>query len=435
MKKLTILFAIICLSLNVFAQTTDKPVVKKVTPKGININGLRIFGLGFMIFQLDDKDFNSETPSVGNSILKFRLGAEYEFLKNMFFHAEFQDSRMMYHDETVVGQTDHYFELFQGYIELKKLFGTDFGIKAGRFQMGYGTGKYLGKSFWHINERRFEGVKLQYQKKTFVADLFYTRHQSVTPYMLKTLRKLYPLNPGPNYGNDVFGLWTKTSFNKNHKLDLFAFREAKYSDKLDMKRNTAGLNYNGKMGAFSFLIEFAYQFGTSKANAVVKDINANHAGLKLNYKMKPVKLTAGFDMFSGTAPGTTGEINTFSNELGGKHKFLGLMDYFLAIPHGTGNLGVNDYYFGIAFPNMCKGFTTSLMGHLFMANQKSAGDLSDFGKEIDLVFSYKFAKKLILKGGASMFSQGDLMKHLWTVGNIERTDASFWSFIMLVVKI
>jgi len=77
MKKLTILIALICLSFNVFAQApgqTDKSkgnkaTTGKVSTSALSINGLRFFGLGFMIFQLDGKDFNSETPMVGNNIM------------------------------------------------------------------------------------------------------------------------------------------------------------------------------------------------------------------------------------------------------------------------------------------------------------------------------------------------------------------------------
>jgi hypothetical protein len=447
MKKLTTLFAIICLSFNVFAQApgqTDKSKANKATTgkastSALSINGLRFFGLGFMIFQLDGKDFNSETDMVGNNILKFRLGAEYEFLDNMFFHIEFQDARMMYHDANVVTPSHHYFELFQGYIELKKLFGTDFGIKAGRFQMGYGTEKYIGKSFWHINERKFDGVKLQYATKPFVADLFYTRHKDITPYMLKTTRNMYPLNPDPNYGNNVFGLWSTTKIGKTQELDIFAFSESKYAPKLDVKRNTMGLNYGGKIGAFSWILEFAYELGKVKTSDSIKttekDMSAYQAGLKLNYKLKPIKLFAGFDIYSGTDPNEKTKINTFTNELGSKHKFLGYMDYFLVLTAGTGNLGVNDYFLGVAVPNICKGLTASLTGHYFMSNQTSLSGLNNFGNEFDLVLSYKLKKRLMLKGGASMFMQGNLMEEMWKIGNVLRTDPGFWTFLMLVVKI
>jgi len=284
--------------------------------------------------------------------------------------------------------------------------------------MGYGTEKYIGKSFWHINERKFDGVKLQYNTKSFVADLFYTRHKDLTPYMLKTTRNMYPLEPDPNYGNNVFGLWTTTKIGKTQKLDLFAFGESKYAANLDVKRNTMGLNYGGKIGAFSWILEFAYELGKVKTSDSIKttekDMSAYHAGLKMDYKLKPIKLFAGFDMFSGTDPNEKTKINTFTNELGSKHKFLGYMDYFLILTAGTGNLGVNDYFLGLAVPNIFKGFTASLTGHYFMSNQTSLSGLNDFGNEFDLVFSYKLKKRLILKGG---------------------TDPGFWTFLMVVVKI
>ena len=156
----------------------------------------------------------------------------------------------------------------------------------------------------------------------------------------------------------------------------------------------------------------------------------------MNYKFKPVKLYAGFDIFSGTDPNEKNKINTFTNELGRKHKYLGLMDYFLVLTSGTGNLGVNDYFLGCAFPNLVtKGLSASLTGHYFMSNQKSLTGLNSFGSEFDLVLMYKLGKRFMIKGGASMFLPDDLMKELWKVGDVYRTDPGYWTFIMAVIRI
>jgi hypothetical protein len=189
------------------------------------------------------------------------------------------------------------------------------------------------------------------------------------------------------------------------------------------------------------------QFGTETTiveddDNIEKDINAYHAALKIDYMLKPIKLTGGMDMFSGTAViNPDGENNTFSNILGSKHKFMGMMDYFLSVKGGTGNRGVNDFYFAAAYPKITKKIGASVTYHMFMSNQpgvstEDASDISDFGSEIDFVLTYKVAKGFMAKGGAAVFMQGDLMKQMWTAtdGTI-REDMPMYAFLMIVAKL
>ncbi|MCK5741039.1 MAG: alginate export family protein [Chlorobi bacterium] len=456
MKKFLVLIIIALLSTQLNAEDKKESLL---------LDGWTINGLAFMTYQMDGKDFNDDTDMVGDNILKLRLGAEKEFSKDIIFHIEFQDSRVMFADKTVAGNMDveddasnnssNNFGLFQGYLEVKNILGTKLGLKAGRFQMDYGDGRYLGSGFWSLNEIKHDGIRAQYKCEKITADVFYTRHNSLQDqYYLKTLRSYYPLESADNFGNDVVGFWGNMKINKTNTVDLFAFMESNTAAAKELSRTTLGLNYNGKFGAFSAFADFAMQLGTSTAvnededvDNVETDINAYHAALKLSYMLKPIKLSAGMDMFSGQKTYEDGEdmqINTFSNLLGSKHKFLGMMDYFLVLggpTGGTGNLGVNDFYFCAAYPKITKKLGASVTYHLFMSNQpginaEDGSEFSDFGSEIDFVLTYKVAKGFMVKGGAAVFMQGDLMKQMWTAtdGTV-REDMPIYAFLMIVAKL
>lgn len=438
MKKFLVLIIIALLSTSLNAEDKKESLL---------LDGWTINGLAFMTYQMDGKDFNDETDPVGDNILKLRLAVKKEFSKDVLFHIEFQDTRFMFADASVTGDAVNNFEMFQGFLEVKNILGTNFGLKAGRFQMIYGDGRYLGPSFWSINERKYDGVRAQYKTESITADVFYTRHNSPQDeYYLKTLRAYYPLESADNFGNDVMGFWGNMKINKTNAVDLFAFMESNTAPATELSRTTAGLNYKGKFGAFSAYADYAMQFGTETtivegADNVEKDINAYHAALKLSYMLKPIKLTAGMDMFSGTSVvNPDGDINTFSNLLGSKHKFMGMMDYFLSVKGGTDNLGVNDFYFAAAYPKITKKIGASITYHLFMSNQEGinledASTFSDFGSEIDFVLTYKVAKGFMVKTGAAVFIQGDLMKQMWTKDGTVREDMPMYAFIMIVAKL
>ena len=99
--------------------------------------------------------------------------------------------------------------------------------------------------------------------------------------------------------------------------------------------------------------------------------------------------------------------------MGSKHKFLGLMDYFLAVGPGTANHGVNDIFATFKYGTKKSKWIPSITFHHFMANSTMDDDPTDFGQEIDLQLVYKITKGAKLVGGAATFLQGDLMKKIW----------------------
>jgi hypothetical protein len=436
MRYFTIFLLFVCLSLQLVAQEEKKE------------NGWKINGLAHLIGQMDGKDFSNTTPPQYYTVMKFRLGVEKQVFDDLKFKLEMQDSRLLGQAEGVMNNI-HNLDLFEGYLEFNNVANIPLAVQAGRFQMEYGTERIIGRSFWHINERVFDGARLKYKTDNFAIDYFHIIQHNSTDYILKIFPGLYPYPSQQSTSSGVYGIWSKIDFTEKNNLDLFAFMEANdtYDDMSNsfLTRNTAGMNYNYKSGDFETVMEFAYQFGTAKTeilnsmgaieNKTEKDIAAYLGSLLFNYKLKPVALELGGNIISGTDPDEKEKINTYSNYLASKHKFYGLMDYFLDIKRGTGNLGLNDFYFKVAYPGLVKNFSGAVILHHFMSNKESASGLNTFGQEIDLVFTYKVIKGTSIKFGGGIFLPGDLMKEMWRTSESERSDPSFWSFIMIVSRL
>lgn len=422
MKKFVALFFFSLLVVsNGYAQEESKK--HKLMPE--------ITGLTQIIGQADVKDFNSESDPAYNNILKVRVGFEKEVYKNFFVKADFQDARLMGHTPRVTDPGDHVFDLIEGYVEAKDIMGSGLGFKAGRFQMKYANQRVLGQSFWNYYERKFDGVMLRYHKDKIKADVFYTYHNDNTPYLLKTLPNLYPTNDILRNNNNVSGAWITGDFGNIGEYHLFAVAENNKTEASELNRYTVGINRfcTNKKFDLKTEIEASYQFGNNKATAD-KDIAAWHVAVKADKKFNRFNVLAGADIFSGTDPEESDKIGMYSNALGGKHKFLGNMDYFLVLSGGTANLGVHDYFAGVGYSFIPKKLSAGLTGHYFMSNQDSGLDANTFGSEIDFDIVYKPFKGTKVKGGASAFFRDELMENIW--GGDE--DMSYWTYVMLVVN-
>lgn len=406
-------------------------------------NGWSLHGMAHIIGQLDGKDFSNKTHPYNYVTSKIRIGIEKNIEDVGIFRIDLQDSRIM---GTGFAANNHNTDILQGYVEFPSLLGMPLSLQVGRFQMQYGTERIIGRSLWHYWERAFDGARLKYNTEKFKLDYFHILHTNSSSYLLKVMPSNYPYPAEPLEGYAMYGLWMNTGPYGGHSFDLFGYLED--DDLKSLNRYTAGVNYNLKAGNFGLTAEGAFQAGTqtvsSGENKIEKTISAYMASVKANYKLKPAKLIAGADIISGTPTDATDEFNTFVNYPASKHKFWGLMDYFLVTTKGTGNLGVNDLYAGASFGNMVIGkpqsgepgnLNATLMYHLFMSNQPDINDNSDWGSEIDLVLKYSLTKKIFFQVGGGVFLPGEVMKNYYKVGDNIREDPGFWLFTMIMFRI
>ncbi len=402
-------------------------------------DGWKFSGLGHMTTQMDAKDFNSDTDPISYTFMKVRLGVEKTLGEDILFKVDIRDSRVWGSEGSPVEDL-HNLDLQEGYLEFKNVFNSPLAIQAGRFIMNYDNGRFIGNSFWRMNERAFDGLRLKYHTEKFKAEYFHTNHTSGPGYILKIIPgKTYSEASGnldPSYG--VYGLWLNTTAVKDNSISLFSFfendRTQSLEDKDNLSRITSGIHYNATFGNISPHFEFAYQMGTKTIalgeTFVAKDIAAYLLSATADIKLKPLTITAGIEMYSGQDPEESDKITLIDVYMGSKHKFLGLMDYFLAVGPGTANHGVNDIFATFKYGTKKSKWIPSITFHHFMANSSMDDDPTDFGQEIDLQLVYKITKGAKLVGGAATFLQGDLMKKIWV-----NEDMPYWAFLMTVVNL
>lgn len=407
-------------------------------------NDWKFSGFAHIIGQMDGKDFDNSTHPLYNTTMKFRFGVEKSIFDDLTFKVELQDSRIM--GTSFVSNT-HNTDLLEGYVEYKNVFNKPLSIQAGRFQMQYNDERYIGRSLWHMSERAFDGVRVKYHTEKFDIDYFHTQHTSSTPYLLKVMPSNYPYPETDYSGYGMYGFWSTIKPVKNQSFDVFAFLEhngvKSNGEDADLNRYTAGACYDGKFGAFSAKADFAYQFGNMKS----QDIGAYNFVANLGYKVnKKVNVNVGTNMISGSDPDSE-DYGVFINYPASKHKFLGLMDYFLITKQHQ--QGVNDFFvkaslggmkIGQPFSKSKSNLKAMLQFHHFMTNTEPSSGETAYGQELDLVLKYDVTKGAFIQFGGGIFMPGDLMKTKWEttddLGNTRmREDISFWAFTMLFVKL
>lgn len=426
MKKLLLLLFIVFFSSNVFSQE-----------KNLLIDGWKVNATSHTIPYFDGRDFNNDTYAPGHTSMKTVLGVTKGIGEKVDFHIALQDFRTWGNSNSLTSDHNN-IHLMQGWVRFNNLFNTPINLKLGRFQMEYGNGRFIANSFWNYQERKFDGFLINYKGDNMFLDLFLTNHSSDISYQ----RFKYPNNDysevelTPYSGYNIYGLWYNNTAFKGQKFDIFAIWDENSAKNeggdVLLNRYTVGFDYFGKIGIFEPSVEFGYQTG-EKAG---KDIAAYLAAVNFDFNFKPVKVNVGIDMHSGSEDGNAEEINTYDNYIAAKHKFMGLMDYFITARGAYNGVGVNDIHAGATYKFgklTFKGFA-----HYFMANAENENIFlegeqagTNFGSEIDLIVRYTIHKGIFFEAGQGLFLPGDLMKAL----NNGNEDMAFLSYLRFLVKI
>lgn len=426
MKKFVTFFLMLAVILPLAAQTEKKD------------DRWKFSGYAVIIPYLDGRDFSNNTHPIFYTTMKLRAGLE-KSIGNFLFKMQIQNSRIFGEEAAITSNKNPIF-LIEGFLKFDSLLDIPLSFQAGRFQLEYGTGRYIGVSPWNYIERTYDGFKTTYKKNRLFLDVFALKHTTLyvpPPFNATPEAFSYPEKDYSDY--DIIGFWYGHKFGEakedgEHDVNLFTFWEAdaKKADTVNMNlsRFTSGFTYYYKLNDFTATAELGYQFGKKAA----KDVAAYLASVKVDYKMTDFNITAGADLHSGTSPTEKNKVQTFDNYLAGKHRFMGFMDYFTNARNSYNLVGVNDFYAGFDY-DISKEWKLNLTGHYFMANQKSATNLSDYGQEFDITLKYNVQKGIFVEWVNGLFLPGDLMKEFFKTSAGVREDPSFASYLRFVAKI
>ncbi len=411
-------------------------------------------GLVEIIPILDGRDFSHKTYPLNFTSMKTRAGITKSIGDEFELLVEFQDSRIWGEEGNVVARRAN-LDLFRGYAKFKTALPWDsihLDLLAGRYQLDFGTGRFIGTSPWNYTERLFDGGVVSIKKKDFSLDLFAAQENSSEPYKSTAVPGNYPYPADEYDGEWITGLWAEQridghrgAFFLYNEHDIFTSRESPGMIlESDICRTTGGINYFGDISSSKVILEFAYQFGEMQNRAgimgdIEESVNDISAYLfSLNFEMPlfyKISLQAGTDIISGNSPGEEKQL-LFNNKLGAKHKFLGLMDYYNNLSTGTMGLGINDFHGGFGWKPGEK-WALELMYHHFLSNQKDAQGRNDFGSEVDFIVRFTYLKGIFIEYGNGVYLPGSLMKSIYNIGleGMPRTDPAFMMYIRLMAKL
>ncbi|HRP01476.1 MAG TPA: alginate export family protein [Candidatus Kapabacteria bacterium] len=409
-------------------------VVTSFNVQSIFAEDWKIKGNAFVVPYLDGRDFLNETHPLTFTAMKLRLGVEKQ-VGNFTFNMALQTSKI-FGDQANVVSTAAPVYILEGYIKYDSIFNIPLSLTAGRQQIEYNDGRFLGTSPWSYIERAHDGFRLSYKENNMFLDVFATKHTAIDASpSFNALPNAYPYPEAPYEDYDMLGFWYANKFGDKksnsgaHNLDLFTYWEVNAqkdnSNFTKLDRFTSGFYYQWSINAFSAKAKMAYQYGTKGA----KDVAASLIGVDVDYQVnEDLGIGLGTEMFSGTSPTETQKINTFDDYFGRKHGFLGVMDYFAGARNSYMGLGVNDFYIEGKYQIHPK-WSISLTPHYFLSNQTSTSGKSDYGMEFDISLKYTLQKGIWIEWFNGLFMPGELMKEMYQVGTKERGDTGFSSYL------
>ena len=379
--------------------------------------------------EIDGRDFFDKSRALNYTSMRTRLSVTNNFFENLNFFVQIQDSRIFGSVPNTLSSINN-LDIHQANVTIKEPLGIPISVKAGRFELNYGTQRFIGPVGWHYVGRSFDGAVLNYNPGVNI-DVFALTTYNGQKYIANPVPALYPDTLLPSNTSSIYGFWSKKDFEKSHVFDLFGYYEINRLKTLNgnpaLSLGTLGLNYNGIFGNFSTIFEAAYQIG-SMSNL---DVSAYLVSLQGNYKAGSFSFGAGADILSGTEPDETKKYNTFAVSYGTNHKFYGYMDYFINIPLNTNQLGLRDFYALAKWIPVDTDFNFGADFHMFTSDKKFSGDKSSFGNEIDLTVNYKVNKGTTITWGGSVFMPGELMKLMFSTQKNTKEDTAFWTYLMI----
>ncbi len=369
-------------------------------------------------FEMNGKDFNSDTSLNNYNLMRTRLGLAFKPMKNAMAFVQVQDSRFWGEELSTLGDgSADNFDLHQAYFKINKLFGANIALKMGRMEVIYGPQRLIGAVGWHNIGRSFDGVILTFFGEKFKLDLF-------------NLKEIERLEFGDEGDKNVIGLYGDFKIFKGETFQAFLIWQ-KLDPTDDLSRFTGGIYAKGESSGFRHELELAFQGGKIAGMDVSAFMAALNFGYTFSGSIKP-DLAFGFDYLSGDDNGADGKFKVFDTLYATNHKYYGFMDYFLNIPLNTFGLGIMDIHATLSIKPTAKS-SLALKYHNFQAAKDAVlmngSTGKSFGSEFDLTFTLKYNKHLSFVAGASYFSPGAIFKER------RGEDGSTWFYLMTIFNI
>lgn len=278
-----------------------------------------------------------------------------------------------------------------------RLLGEDkpLTLRVGRQELLYGNQRLVSPLAWANVRRRFDGVKLFAEGKTWDVDLWWARPVVVEPKNGDSWNQDY----------DFWGAYSTYKGIKNHGLDLYFF--ATHDDRTPTSPNlkaadrsfyTLGARFWGETGPWDYETELSGQWGKWGGDTMQSWAFALYGGYTFETTAWKPRLGAGFDLATGDNDPTDSSVQTFDQLFPLGHAWLGYLDL-------VGRKNINAVNVNLTAWPVPKKLRGAVAYHAFWLNEKkdalyNAGggvtrrDLTgdsgrDVGHELDLTLLWR----------------------------------------------
>lgn len=374
--------------------------------------------------------YKSIKPIDKESILllsqRSRLGLTYTS-KLYTTHLSFQDVRIWGEESINVNEIN--LAIHEAWVEFNA--SSCFKIKIGRQVLKYDNERLIASTNWNQIGAKHDAVKFSFTSKGWQMDFIGAVNQSgnslnKSPYVL--FDKFY---------KNLGVVWIKKSW-ENFSLANLSVIEGLREDARSANINhrfTSGIVAITDLKNTQIQSRFFYQ-GGHKSNGLA--VSAHWINLELTQKLdEQFSVIGGLDLYSGNESpnSTTGDDNAFDLLYGGKHKFNGLMDYFMGSKTLQG-VGLTDLYFKF-ITWVSKKVMLSLDYHYFKTQDdflfEDANYKSYLGSEIDLSCSIKISPEINITNTAGVMLPSTSMAVV-KGSELGNTSTGFYFVTMLTFK-
>lgn len=293
-------------------------------------------------------------------------------------------------------------EVYQAYIEAREMWGTPLRLRVGRQEMTLGSGWLVG-----TNDKRYnftglswDAVRLGYVSDTVTVDAFMAK-------LAENFSDFFEDDV------DLYGVYGSYTGLEDIVIDAYWLYLRDDAAKYKADLHTVGLRGAGKVGAFDFEAEVAYQFGdkdecTWWIFGTDEDFNAWGVNLEAGYTFDvswQPRIYAGFAYLEGADY---------------DHKWFDVDEYDYAFNRLFSNWEYSDfvdpttltdafvYRLGVSV-QPTEAIKLGLEG-LYLQTDNEVRDNDELGWEIQLTGAYQYSEDLVFRAGYSHFFAGEVLE-------------------------
>ncbi|KAA9129817.1 hypothetical protein F3N42_14285 [Marinihelvus fidelis] len=273
----------------------------------------------------------------------------------------------------------------------------EFSVRAGRQVINLDDQRFVGSVGWRQDRQTFDAAQVKWSPAEKVTLLY--------AYLDKRNR-IFAKDQDIDSSDHLLNASWKTSVGTLTGFGYLLENDDVSADGPD----TWGLRFNGKRQLDGFGFLYAASWATQSADDGPVSVDADYLFFEAGAAFETLTVKAGYEVL-----GSDNGVYGFSTPLATLHKFNGWSDQFLSTPAE----GLRDLYASLSGKLLGGGWTVAW--HDFEADQSSAA-VSDFGSELDLVYTRKFADHFTAGLKYARFDAGP------TAGGRVDTD-KFWAWI------